>query len=146
MIIPLGRIALTPDKKVHRVWIENPDGGFIWRKRADHIWTIKCKNVAAAPCKKSMKSQQGRLFKVSDHSVTLDDFVFLYDRGVYVHVSTGCHFTARQINSFIFRDRTTWPARLMAEPVWPTVFIRRFNRVSQSAEFSVVMEALNAVA
>lgn len=141
-MIPINRIALTLDKRVHRVWKEEA-GGFTWRKRADVIWTIKQKNVAA-PGKKAMTSLQRIPFKPWDHSVTLDDFIFLHDLGVYVHLATGCHFKARQINEFIFRDRTTWPVR--GERTRPTTFIRRFNLVSQSAEFSVVMEALNAVA
>lgn len=157
-MIPIDNIIVSPDKRVHRTWTENPDGTFTWRKRADVIWNIERKNVAEPPEKKTraMVSLQKRLFRPWEHPVTLDDFVFLcsqtrtndlgaYDAGRYVHLASGCYFKARQVNEFIFRDKATWPVRVGSDQgrVWPTVFIKRYGRVYQRAKLEVVMEVLN---
>lgn len=153
VVVQINRIALSPAKRVQRKWIENRDGTFTWRKRIDNQWTIEKKNEPTEESR-PLYSMQGLPFRPSQHSVTLDDFVFLIDKIVYVHLPTGYHFTARQINFLIFRDRGTWPAKLSVGRVHirPTTFMRKFNRVAQSAELDVVlnaikgMETLNAVA
>jgi hypothetical protein len=146
-MIHIGRIALLPTKQVHRVWTPNPDGSLTWHKRANHAWRIERKNVAEPPQNnKPMRSRNGLPFRPWQQSVTLDDFIFLRDRYEYIHLPTGCRLTPRQINEFIFRDRAAWPARVGGKQVWPTVFIKRFNRVGRSAELNEAIGVLDDVA
>lgn len=145
MYIQVSRIGLSRDKRIIRKWAENEDGTFTWRNRADSVWLVEKLNEPE-PRRKPIYSTQGWPFRIEHHQVTLDDFVFLYDRKLYVHIATGSHFTARHINKLIFRDKATWPTRLMQGRMKPTSFIRRYNRVTQSAEYNEVMEVLHAAA
>lgn len=151
--VRVNRIELLPARRVARNWREKPDGTFLWRKRVDVQWMIEKKN-APEPKRKPLISLQGFPFRPHQHSVTLDDFVFLIDKIVYVHLPTNYHFNARHINTHIFGDRATWPLRLLSDEgrTRPTTFIRKFNRVAQSGELDNVMSlisnmgALDAVA
>ncbi len=143
-MIQINRIALTMDKKVHRTWKPKPDTSLEWRKRIDSIWLIEQYNEPT-PSRKSMYSLQGVPFRASEHSVTLEDFVFLQDQSAYVHLGTRQHFTARHINALIFRDKSTWPHHLINGRVKPTSFIRRHNRVAQSAELNRALDMLSFV-
>lgn len=143
-LIQINRIALTLDFKVHRAWKENEDGSLTWRRRVDSIWSIEQHN-APPPSKKPMYSLQGSRWRASDHSVTLDDFVFLYDKGAYVHLGTGQHFTARHINTLIFRDKATWPYNLTHGRCKPTSFIRRNSRVTRSDELAQALSLIISV-
>lgn len=134
-MIQINRIALTLDFKVKREWKENEDGSWTWRRRIDSIWSIEHHNNPE-PSRKPMYSLQGSRWRASDHSVTLDDFVFLQDKAVYVHLGTGQYFTARHINALIFRDKSTWPHNLVNGRVKPTSFLRRNSRVTQQAELN----------
>lgn len=140
-MIQVNRVMLTLAMKVWRPWKLNPDGSFTWRKRSDAIWCIEHHN-APLPARKAMHSQQGATWRSSDHPCTLDDFVFLQDNGMYAHIGTGAHFTARQINKMIFKDRSTWPTRLMGERIRPTSFFRRYGRIARAAEFNMARVAL----
>lgn len=141
-MIQINRIALTLDFKVEREWRENEDTSLTWRLRIDSIWNIEHHNEPEAS-RKSMYSLQGSPFRASEHSVTLDDFVFLQDKAVYVHLRTAKHFTARHINALIFKDKSTWPHNLIHGRIKPTSFFRRYNRVTQSAELARALALIN---
>lgn len=140
------------DGKVKRNWEPQPDGSFVWRKRADVVWKIERHNAPEKPKvprqHRPMMSEENKTFYPYDQSVTLDDFVLLRDRWRYCHVGTGLTFTARQINRQIFRDKATWPVRVGTEEERkrPSAWIHKYNRVESSSRFNIVRGALNVAA
>lgn len=144
--LTVGRIFITRDNKVQRHWVVNEDETLTWRKRADTIWHIEAHNVVKLK-KRCMYSREGNRFYPADHSVTLDDFVFLHDTYTYYHLPTGQSFTAPQINNQIFTSRMYYPVRhWIGKRTKPATFMRKHNRVENSKLFFAVREVLRHAA
>lgn len=145
------QLALTRAGKVDRYWEHRRDQ-FIWMKRIDVIWKVEQLNVAE-PVATPMRAKTGQLFFAHEYSVTLDDFVYVvYDQKFrYVHLPTLYAFSARQINTQIFRNAfLTWPKRIFAlkdEPhMRPSRFILKYNRVKTFSQLLAAKEGLRVAA
>lgn len=145
------QLSLTRTGKVSRYWEHRRDQ-FIWMKRTDVIWKVERLNVAD-PVATPMRAKTGRLFFAHEYSVTLDDFVYVANdpKFRYVHLPTLYAFSARQINTQIFRNAfMTWPKRIFAlkdEPhMRPSRFILKYNRVRSFSQLMAAKEAFSVAA
>lgn len=140
------QLAITRGGKIERYWEPYHDQ-FVWMKRTDVIWRLNQINVAA-PAVTPMRALSGQMFFAHEHSVTLEDFAYIvmHPKIRYVHLPTMYTFTARQINTQIFRSAfLTWPKRIFAMKdegsIRPSRFIIKYNRVNTLAELIAAKEA-----
>ena len=125
--------------KVVRDWKKGDDGRLYWRSTRRQ-WSIALPNVSK-PMRKSLRAIDG-LFNPTLHDVTLESFLYELDRNAYFHAATRLQLAPRQINLIIFSDRHNWP-ELRGSPVLPSIFIRRYNRISPPYVISDAFEELN---
>jgi hypothetical protein len=140
------QVAMTRKGKIERTWQLYHDQ-YVWMKRKDVIWRVNQINVGE-PMATPMRALSGQLFFSHEHSVTLEDFVYikLHPTIRYVHLPTMYTFSARQINTQIFRNAfLTWPKRIFAMkdegPIRPSRFILKYNRVPTLNSLLAAQEA-----
>lgn len=135
---------------VDRRWEELPDGRLFWKHevRAWDVYILQKYNFLENVNERTprlMRAMDGTHFDPRQHSVRLEDFVFLQQELAFVHLPTSQRLTSRQMNHRVFKDRTFWPIRIRLAPdqrrvarpdlsgdakiVKPTQFIMRHSRV-----------------
>jgi hypothetical protein len=119
--------------RVARRW-RYEDGFWSWRSnvRSTRLWTIIGPNSLPPAGKlngrRACKSVERHFFDPRKRSITLEDFVYDWENGAYLHLTTRLSFKARQLNE-VFFDKKFWP-KCNGREVRPTIFIKRYSRVS----------------
>ena len=139
-------------RRVIRPWRQLFDGSYYWRH---HPKSLTCYSVPSIdgqrPTGKRVTSSG---FDPKVRTVTLEDFIYIWEENICVTLADGIELTSRQLNGF-FRDwPTEWTSsrptarledadRKHRKPLAPSHFLRRHARVRSLEVYRLFREEQN---